>query len=636
MAIYNNLPGIFSELLDGNLNVYPDSGAPKFLILGTSVEEPLNVSYPYTVASVGDARALFGTEGTLIPALEESARGGASNWVLWRVGHPDDNLRTIYENMHEAYAFMYDQNIDVVVPAGVYLDDLNVMDGAARAVEPLGRFAVREVNGELRPAWWFPADPVDLTSVGSAFPGDNGATNVPTEALVATGYTGATGIIRFAALANTSIAYNNAIAFGNMVTTFNGGDANHLNGGYDVVLSQVSSLGQLTKVGDYYIHPGTADFFMYAYKRLPADAAELSLDDALNKLTTDNTAGLTIDYHYLDGASNSEDRYNIINTESLVYTDFHEVNFAYQLAEFCHRGSTIVDTRLGFIGVKECIRWGSAAIEARWVGTLPTFDADGAVTENGTGILGNKFLSGRKQLGSLPGFKGTADYKGAGGFFASDEETTSRRGYLDTAEKLDTNKKKIDIGKYISVTASWITFSGSGGQYNCNMAAAYAGFACGGFLPVQSAPTNKELGVGTLLGSITAHKLDLLAGQRVVGLNRKATKTVISDSPTAATPASDYTRISTIRQVEACVDGIRRVGEPFLGEGMTGAQIAALDTAVKGALQSLVQTGAISNYQHQVVVTPQMKILGQAIVQLKIVPAFELRQITVVVGLSAT
>ena len=91
-----------------------------------------------------------------------------------------------------------------------------------------------------------------------------------------------------------------------------------------------------------------------------------------------------------------------------------------------------------------------------------------------------------------------------------------------------------------------------------------------------------------------------------------------------------------MRQVEACVDGIRAVGEPFLGEGMTGAQIAALDTAIAGSLQQQVKDGAISSYSHQVVVTAQMKILGQAVVQLQLVPAFELRQITVIVGLSAT
>ena len=71
------------------------------------------------------------------------------------------------------------------------------------------------------------------------------------------------------------------------------------------------------------------------------------------------------------------------------------------------------------------------------------------------------------------------------------------------------------------------------------------------------------------------------------------------NGPTAATSSSDYGRVSTMRQVEACVDGIRAVGEPFLGEGMTGAEIAGLDTAIAGVLQTLVADGSISNYQHQ-------------------------------------
>ena len=69
---------------------------------------------------------------------------------------------------------------------------------------------------------------------------------------------------------------------------------------------------------------------------------------------------------------------------------------------------------------------------------------------------------------------------------------------------------------------------------------------------------------------------------------------------------------------------------------MTSGQIAALDTAIAGSLQAQVRNGSISGYRHQVIVTAQMKIQGQAIVQLQLVPAFELRQITVVVGLSAT
>jgi hypothetical protein len=68
---------------------------------------------------------------------------------------------------------------------------------------------------------------------------------------------------------------------------------------------------------------------------------------------------------------------------------------------------------------------------------------------------------------------------------------------------------------------------------------------------------------------------------------------------------------------------------------MSGAQTAALDTAVDQALSNLVRLGVITRYEYQLIITPQMRILGQAIIELKVVPAFELRQITVQVALAA-
>jgi hypothetical protein len=546
MAIYSNLPGIFLDALDGNLTVYPDPGKPKFLILGTSHKQPDNQKYPYAVTSITQVKADFGTGGTLYNTLVEASAGGAQNFVLWRTGDSDasdgtETKRHQYEELFKAYALMYDQPLDGVVPGGVYLDEFNVMDmtnseSAALNTSPstnqtltatgtqqgvtiantddlLGLVYAKEVSGEWKFAWWFPDAPTDL--------------------------------------ANSTFA---------------------------------------------------------------SDATDSAVFSAARILDPDDIA---------DGT---------------VRTDYHEVNFGYQLAEFCHRGSEVVDMRMGFIGVKAAATWGDAAAQANWVGKSSTV-VSGAVTVNGTGLLGNKFLSGRIGVAAgPPSFKSAAVYAGHGGFFATTEDPDSERAYLDGTEKLDSNDSRIDIGKYLNIVGSWINYAGSGAGYECSAAAAYAGFAQGGNLPTASATTNKKMPalVSTVLGTITSLKLDALAGKRIVGLNSKATGVVISDGPTAAVPTSDYARLSTMRQVEACVDGIRRVGEPFLGEGMTGGQIAALNTAITGVLGALVKDGSISDFAHQVVVTPQMKILGQAIVQLKIVPAFELRQITVVVGLSAT
>jgi hypothetical protein len=513
---------------------------------------------------------------------------------------------------------MYDQPMDAVVPAGVYLDDKNVMDGdTAVDGSSLGRFAAREVAGEWRTAFWFPNTPNNLAS--STFTAAT-YTDVAAASLTGSSYDSLTGVITFTALSGTPVSNVDAA----------GADVELVFAGTGLVpavadFTKKATLSNLGDLADYHIDQATGVISIFA------GAGEANLTAAFALLAT----ALTVDYTHTT-ASNIIDNDNLVTGQSLDRDAFHEVNFAYQLAEFCHRGSEIVDMRMGFIGVNPASTWNSPAPEAVWVGKASTLSTAGAVTGNGTGLLGNKFLSGRVASGTIPGFKSTADYAGHGGFFASDEDADTNRSYLDGIEKVDSNGAKVDIGKYLNIVGSWINYTVGSSAYPCSAAAAYAGMAQGGGLPVSSATTNKRWRTGTLLGQVSSPKLDALAGKRIVGLNNKATGVVVSDGPTAAVPTSDYARLSTMRQVEACVDGIRRVGEPFLGEGMTGAQIAALNTAISGVLGALVKDGSISTYRHQVVVTPQMKILGQAIVQLTVVPAFELRQITVVVGLSAT
>ena len=109
----------------------------------------------------------------------------------------------------------------------------------------------------------------------------------------------------------------------------------------------------------------------------------------------------------------------------------------------------------------------------------------------------------------------------------------------------------------------------------------------------------------------------------------------MSVEPPAARPDDEYQRRSSVRQVKTAIDGVRRVGEPFLGEGISGARLAALDTAIDSELKSLVKQGLLVRYEHQVISTAQQRVLGQATVELKLVPAFELRQITIVVALAA-
>jgi len=628
---YTNLPGVFLDVLDGQLTTVPSPGDPIFLILGTSdtTQENINgvdtdITWPYTVDSTSDATQLFGSTSGLGKGMIEAAAGGATNFRLWNIGPNVSKGRALYEGLFKAYDAMYDQPVDFAIPYGVYLDDENIMDMTAAEAQAaitainngtdtntLGRVCARKVNAEWQFAWWFPEDPANLG--GSGFDTTNlidGSLTITDEVISsAAAYSGS--ILSFT-LANAFLDDGtHAIGdFGNL-------DSPSIN------FARNAELADFNAVGDYHISGTTVSFHV--------GAGLASTQDAFNLIALNNAGNLTLTYKTTITGITA----NIVDTGGVladigagVSRDFfHEVNFAYQLADFCHRGSSIVDMRLGFIGVNPpaASAFDDLVAQSNWVGTSPVA-ANATVSADGTGLLGNKFMAG------------SATYRSAiegGGFMATTEISDAARGFLSGTEVTDANGAKVDIGKYLSIVASWATV-GTGTGWVASAAAVYAGFAS--TLAPQSAPTNKSLqGMMTLKGSVAAPSLDLLAGAKYVGLLNKATRSaVIADSPTSALSSSDYRRLSTMRQVEECVDGIRLVSEPFLGEGMTAAELAALDTAIGSKLKDIQSRGIISGYDYQVLMSPEQKVLGEATVQLKLIPAFELRQITIVVGLSAS
>jgi hypothetical protein len=240
-------------------------------------------------------------------------------------------------------------------------------------------------------------------------------------------------------------------------------------------------------------------------------------------------------------------------------------------------------------------------------------------------------MSGRVTAGGVLGWTvGGIAALYNGGLIATDD------GWLDSAQQQDDNDHYIDIGKYVSIVPVYPILSNPAvtTSYSASGAPTYAGFVS--TLPPASAPTNKVLRSVVLPYRIGTAKLDLLAGQRFVFFHQKAKGVVVSDAPTAARPDSDYRRLSTVLIVKNVINKIRAVGEPFLGESITGARLAALDTAIEKELSTSVRDQELTRYEHRLVATPAMKVLGQATVELKLVPAFELRQISIIVGLSAS
>ena len=629
---YIHLPGISEEKQDGNLTILPVNSNPIVLVLGTSnlgESEAL-----YRVERMSNAAAEFGKEGTLIRGAYEASIGGAKNLRLMRIGGSTSTLVTDFgltietvlkdDEAGEMYTFKWDDS-ELRLKVWRVEDDELVYDNYPS----------------------YPDDRVDLgelvisgtatTNSGDDYgaePGDAGEkTFFDMWATAGFTYTQGSDGLSLSRMETYEALYNGYQLLEDqemdVVIPMNVylDDLNVM----DLTAAQVTSRA-LTALSDYPTVGATNDvlgklyveeyegknYFWWWFPSQPGSSSP-------------TFSGAQI-YPTVNGANAT----TTTGGDTLTADDFHEVNFAYQLANFLYtQGQNNMDMT-GTIGVLPPTTF-SLKDTSTWVGTLPEYETNGAgqsvITANGTGLLGNKFMSGRMASGGATGIPAyTVDGVAGlfdGGFIATDD------GWLDGTQQEDNNEHLIDIGKYLSIVATYPVLSNPSRttSYTASAAATYAGFYSA--LPVNSAPTNKQIGSLRLPIRINGSKLDLLAGQRYVTIHQKPRGIVVSDAPTAARPDSDYQRLSTVRQVKATMDAIREAGEPFIGEGMDGAQSAALDTAIDKTIGSLVKAKVIKRAEFQTIITPSMRILGQATIELKIIPMFELRQITVLVALAA-
>lgn len=644
MAI-RNLPGIFERVLDGNLTIVPVNDAPIVLVLGTAskgdAESLTRVDRP------SDASSSFGKDGTLIRGMYEAQVAGALNLRLFRIGATPAKLTlttgTVITTVSKDdsagtdYKLTWDYNATTSLSRlRVWRvdDDTLVYDNSPAA--PLDAVNLSEVmvEGDLS---------LELnTDIGSGSDDpDDAITLAAADTLGGAVYVaGADGLElsrmeMYEALHNAYELLDAADVDVVIPMDVYLDDRNVMDG------SQATVSGVLTTLSDYPVAGTATDQLGKLYVEevegenkfwwwFPAEPNDPNSAFTAAQIYPTGTA--------LDGSAlNATQKGD--GTTALTADDFHEVNFAYQLANFCFTSSRDNTEMTGVIGVKPPASFSLKDV-SNWVGTLPTTteDANGNLVigtgDNGTGLLGNKFMSGRRADTSPLGIPGhtvdSIDGLFNGGFIATDD------GWLDGAQEIDANDHLVDIGKYISVVSAQPILSNPSrtAAYVASGAATYGGFYS--VLPAESAPTNKILRNLRLPFRVAVSKLDLLAGQRFVPFHAKTRGIVVSDAPSAARPDSDYQRLSTMRQVKDCIDAIRRVAEPFLGEGMTGARLAALDTAIQGALKAKVRQGVIARFDSLLTSTPTQKVLGQATLELVLVPAFELRQLTIVVSLASS
>jgi hypothetical protein len=623
---FENLPAVVSKKTDGNLPLTVRNDDPVTFIIGTAARGDSET--PYVVNSVSDAANEFGKDnGTLIRGLYEAREGGASNVRLYRIGASSAMLENVgggitIETMDKddsaggAYNLFWD---DTAKRLRIWRasDDLLIYD-----------------NNPTYPAGAVDENEVSVTGTSSGSPGDIGTLAAPFSLAAADGVSGASydagsdgiNLSRMELYEALYEAYE-IIENEDMDVVFPVNiyldDLNVT----DMTTAEVATLNASAPWDVTPVYPTAGDtafdalgeVFVQEYEGSYLFWWDMDRDGIAEIFPSEGAASATTD---ADG-------------NALSSSDFHEVNLAYQLANFCYVKSENDREVVGTVAVKPPASWAPKDV-SNWIGELPTFTTANNITTvdvNGSGLLGNRWMAGRRAniASGLPAHTvgGTAGLA-YGGFIATDD------GWLDGTQLEDVNDHLVDIGKYISVFGSYGVLSNptASNAYSASGVGIYGGFITA--RPSISAPTNKIIPGIRLPFRISNSKLDDLAGLRYVMLREKPKGTVVADAPTAARPDSDYQRLSTVLIVKDVIDSIRAVSDPFLGEALNATRFAGLDTAIERALEKNKKAELLTGYQHNLYGTPQDRVLGKAYLDLVLVPAFELRELTVTVALSAS
>jgi hypothetical protein len=629
MALLNNLPGVRVFKNDGNLAPESSSRAPRVLVVGQAAKGVGDQAYLVSTTTL--AKSEFGTDGTLIRGMWEALKGGAKEVLLYRIGATSAKLEHVGDS----------SGVDGYTIETVMKDDVAGASYAIYYGDATDRIVITRLSDDLVVYDNDSTSPIDLFEVTvSGFRASAGGPDVGTPS----------GLVDFEDVTGTGIVFTagtDGLSLSRMelYEKLYVAYKDLLQSEFDVIVPMDVYLDDLNIVpaGNYL--PASAKNAGLGVDPVPsgtnayptAGAFALTSDvDALGKVFVQEYEGKF--YFWWDTDSDnvaelwpasvgSASASTDIDGNAIGSGDFHEVNFAYQLARFLYDYSTDIVDATGVIGVLPPTS-NSLTDKARWLGKSPTWTLNtstgeytiASASDNGTGLLGNKFMVGSSAWRS--GVFG-------GGFILTDSD------FMDGAEEVDENEIPIDLGKYISVVADhpFLRNNWYSAGYRASFAASYAGFYVG--LPPASAPTNKKVNNASIIYKMSLGALDSLTAAGFVTLRQKAVGVVVTDSPTATMPESDWKRLSTVRIVKAIVDGVRAAVEPFIGEGTSSAVRASMQNAVETVLMAAKKGGYLQTYKpFQIIQTPSMEVQGVVSINLTLIPAFEIRQIELTVNVS--
>ena len=210
-----------------------------------------------------------------------------------------------------------------------------------------------------------------------------------------------------------------------------------------------------------------------------------------------------------------------------------------------------------------------------WVGKEPTYNLDGKIIVNGSGLLGHRYMVGTINR--------------TGGYFATDN------GFPDGTPVTDSNGFIVDLGKYLSIVASQVT--NSAGSLVVSSAASYAGLAA--TVTPGDSTTNQVVPGVTLLTDLKRARLKQLQAAGYVVLENRSKGVTVVSGDLASRLTSDYRYLSTSIVMNYIAADIAEVCDPFIGKGIDGTSKVALHTALHTRFQQRQRQGFFIDYLMQ-------------------------------------
>lgn len=615
-------PGTSIEVLDGNLSNNIAIPEDTVLVVERAYTGP--VGRLYYVSAAKDAATVFGSDSPLIKAMQRAFSGGAKNVALYRVGGKVASIENIFglgTSLETAEASsVASTGLSVYIgpePINPSLNSViiyrsgkiiysNVLGGEVdQGLVYVDGF--NKLNNEPQVGSY--TNPVPLASVVENLgtrvvitDSDVTSVTIPAEDLALVSDFGLTVKVNGRAVRATDVAFDKAtgvVSFTTAETTFtvevsyvkkytpveieeleisfeDGEDLVESNWkdyyeAFDQALDDIQRVTLRTvALGDVFNVPnianGDTDADRLEYLSIDFDeSGEKVYEWSTNRYLYRKGASTTIDIAEADLTSNGQ---------PIVVKQFHEVDFTHRAGMWGFERTEdgiYPNIMVGVIGPKA---YNTKYINL-WVGKEPTYNLDGKIIVNGTGLLGHRYMVGTTNR--------------TGGYYATDN------GFPDGTPITDSNGFIVDLGKYLSVIASQVT--NSVGTIVCSASASYAGLAA--TITPGDSTTNQVLPGVQLLTDLKRARLKQLQASGYVVLENRAKGVTVVSGDLASRLTSDYRYLSTSIVMNYIAADIAEVCDPFIGKGIDGTSKVALHTALHTRFQQRQRQGFFIDYLMQ-------------------------------------